>query len=126
MDVGLTVEVGVTSDEFRTMATTLPGVEEGSSYGMRAWRCRGKALAGLWNDGETLGITVSFDERDMLIAAAPETFFVTDHYRNYPRVLIRLRSVEQGTLERLLVQAWRDVASKKLIAAYDAERPSRT
>ena len=116
----------MTSDEFRTMATALPGVEEGSSYGMRAWRCRGKALAGLWNDDETLGITVSVDEREMLMAAAPETFFITDHYRNYPRVLVRLGNVERGTLNRLLIQAWREVAPKKLIAAYDAERSSGT
>jgi hypothetical protein len=119
-------EVDVTSDEFRTMVTALPGVEEGSSYGMRAWRCGGKALAGLWNDGETLGITVSLDEREMLMAAAPETFFITDHYRNYPRVLVRLRNVEPGTLNRLLIQAWREAAPKTLIAAYDAERSSRT
>ena len=45
---------------------------------MRAWRCRGKALAGLWRDSETVG----FDEREMLMAAAPETLFITDHYRN--------------------------------------------
>jgi hypothetical protein len=116
----------MTSDEFRAMATALPGVEEGSSYGMRAWRCRGKALAGLWNDGETLGITVSFDEREMLMAAAPETFFITDHYRNHPRVLVRLRNVEPGTLKRLLVQAWREAAPRKAVAAYDAGRSSGT
>jgi len=69
---------------------------------------------------------MSFDEREMLIAAAPETFFITDHYRNYPRVLVRLRTVEPGTLTRLLIQAWREVAPQKLIAAYDVERSSRT
>ena len=62
----------------------------------------------------------------MLMAAAPETFFVTDHYRNYRRVLVRLRDVERGTLNRLLIQAWREVAPRKLIAAYDAERSSGT
>jgi hypothetical protein len=109
----------MTSAEFAAMIAALPGVEEGSHFGMRSWRCRKKALAALF-DEETLGLTLSFDEREMLMEAAPEAFFITDHYRNYPRVLVRLGAVEPGTLKRLLLQAWRAAASKKMVAAFDA------
>ena len=30
------------------------------------------------------------DERDFRMKSDPETFFITDHYRGYPTVLVRL------------------------------------
>ncbi len=40
----------------------------------------------------------------MLMEAEPETFFITDHYRAWPYMLVRLESVAPGTLQRLLRQ----------------------
>jgi hypothetical protein len=57
----------------------------------------------------------------MLIEADPETFYVTDHYKSYPYVLIRLSRAEAGTVERLLERQWRAGAPKKLLKAWDAE-----
>jgi hypothetical protein len=115
----------MTSADFSAMIAALPGVEEGSHFSMRSWRCRKKALAGMF-DEETIGLPISFDEREMLMEAAPEAFFITDHYRNYPRVLVRLSAAEPGTVKRLLMQAWRAAASKTMIAAFDAaERDAR-
>ena len=111
----------MTFDEVRAIALSLPGVEEGPCYGTPGLRCRGKILGRLWPDGQVLVITrVSFDEREFLMAADPETFFVTDHYRNYPSVLARLDRLDAPTLQRLLTQAWREVASKAQLKAYDS------
>ena len=111
---------GVSFDQARAMALALPGVEEGPCYGTPGFRVRGKLIARLKEDGETLVLRVGFDEREMLMEAAPETFFITDHYRAYPAVLARLATVEPGTLRRLLEQHWRTVAPKKLVAGYEA------
>ena len=35
-------------------------------------------------DGETLVLKCNPNERDLLIETAPQTFFLTDHYRGYP------------------------------------------
>ncbi len=110
----------MTFDEVRAIAFALPGVEEAPCYGTPGLRVRGKILARLWPDGEVLVLTrIGFDEREFLIEAAPEIFFVTDHYRNYPSVLARLPGLDSPTLKRLFTQAWRECASKAQIRAYE-------
>ncbi len=117
----------MTFEEVRAIALALPGVEDATSYGTPALKVRGKLLARLKEDGETLVVKVGFDEREMLMEAAPAAFFITDHYRAHPWMLVRLASVEPGTLRRLLVQAWREVAPKMLVQAFDAaETPAET
>jgi hypothetical protein len=110
----------MTFDEVRAIAFALPGVEEGPCYGAPGLRCRGKILARLWPDGEVLVLArVSIDERDFLIDADPQTFFLTDHYRPYPTVLARLERLDPATLKRLLTQAWRECASKAQLRGLD-------
>ena len=81
---------------------------------------RGKALARLWDDGETLVLKVPFVVRDHLLATGPDAFFVTEHYRGYPAVLVRLAAVEPAQLRALLEEGWRQVAPKRLVREYDA------
>ena len=47
---------------------------------------------------DTLVVRVDFDERELLLEDAPETYYVTDYYRKYPLVLVRLSRV--GVLRR--------------------------
>jgi hypothetical protein len=88
----------------RTVAA-VPGIEEGTSYGTPAWRCRGKLLARLHQDGASIVLKVGNATRDHLLQADPETFFVTDHYIGYPMVLARLDRLSAGDLKKLLVRA---------------------
>lgn len=88
----------------RTVAA-LPDVEEGTSYGTPAWRCRGKLLARLHQDGASIVLKVGNATRDHLLQADPETFFVTDHYVGYPMVLARLDRLSAADLKKLLVRA---------------------
>jgi hypothetical protein len=93
----------------------LPGVEAGLSYGTPALRVKGKLFARLWEDGETLVLKVDFDSRDAMLKAQPGIFFVTDHYRGYPAVLVRLPKVKDTQLRILLEDAWRFSAPKKML-----------
>jgi hypothetical protein len=113
----------MTYDDVRAFALRLPGVVDGVSYGHACLKAHGKFLTRLLEDGDTLVCPgVGLDEREMLIAAEPETFHVTDHYRNYPYVLVRLSRVYPGTVQRLLERRWRAAAPKTLLKAYDAAR----
>jgi hypothetical protein len=112
----------VTFDEVRKLALALPEVEEGTSYGTPAFKVRKKFLSRLKEDGETLVIRIDFDERDILMAANPETFYITDHYRGYPAMLVRLATVDPDDLRELFEGAWRLVAPKRLVAALDQDR----
>jgi hypothetical protein len=105
------------------LALALPGVELSTSYGTPAIKVKGKVMARLRNEAEGgLAIVCDFVERQMLLQAAPEAFFLTDHYLNYPFILVRLDHVRRDALPGLVERAWRMVAPKKLIDAHDASR----
>jgi hypothetical protein len=101
----------------RQLALALPEAEEGTSYGTPAFKVRGKLFSRLWEDGETLVLKLSFDARELLMNADPETFYITDHYRGYPAVLVRLPRIEPDQLREVLEEAWRFNAPKRLVAA---------
>jgi hypothetical protein len=109
----------VTVATVRQLALGFPGVEQGLSYGTPGFRVRGKFLARLWEDGETLVVKCGDDERDFRMKADPESFFITDHYRGYPTVLVRLDQVTRADLHDVLEQAWRKQAPRRLVAEYD-------
>jgi hypothetical protein len=112
----------VTFDTVRQFALALPGVEEGTSYGTPAFKVNGKLLARFHQDGESLVIKVEYAAREVLMGANPKTFYITEHYRCWPLMLVRIASVHSEELRGLLEEAWRGLASKRLIAAYDVER----
>jgi len=112
----------VTLQTVRRLALAFPGVEEGPCYGTPGFRVRGRFLARLRDDAETLVVKCGDDERDFRIQADPATFFTTDHYRGYPTVLVRLASVRAADLRSVLERAWRLSAPKRLVAEYDRER----
>ena len=112
----------VTLATVRRLALAFPGVEEGLSYGTPGFRVRGKFLARLWEDGETLVVKCGDDERDFRMKADPETFFITDHYRGYPTVLVHLGRVTEADLQDVLEQAWRLHAPKRVVKEYDQKR----
>jgi hypothetical protein len=97
------------------IALSFPGVEEGTSYGTMAWRVRKSFIARVKEDGESIAIRMEFGEREILMEGEPETFFITDHYRNYPMVLIRLNRIHVDELRRIFGNAWRKHAGKRLI-----------
>ena len=115
----------VTYETVREIALALPGVEEGPCYGTPGLRVRGKLFARLWEDGETLVLKAGFDAREVLMAARPEVFFLTDHYVGYPYVLVRLPRVERERIEPLIEEAWRLSAPKRLVAEHEAERGAK-
>jgi hypothetical protein len=110
----------------RDLARGLPNVEESGSTGMPAFKVRGKLLAWLREDPDVLAVKVSPINREYLLRAQPEIFFITDHYRDYPIVLIRLPRIGRRKLGEVLEEAWRLVAPKRMRAAYDAQHRSRT
>jgi hypothetical protein len=105
------------------IARRLPGVEESSSYGTPALKVKGRFMCRLRSEAEgALAIRCDFVDREILLQADPEVFFVTDHYLDYPMVLVRLDKIRLGALPDLIERAWRMVAPPKLVAELDANR----
>ena len=111
----------MTFDDVRKLALAWPEVEDGSSYGTPALKVRKKMLVRLKEDGDSLVMpSVPQDERAMLVEREPKVFYFTDHYRDYPMVLIRLSKTKRGMIEPFLRRRWRELASKAVVKEYDA------
>jgi hypothetical protein len=105
------------------LAARFPGVEVSTSYGTPAIKVKGKFMARLRSEAEGwLAIRCDFLARDMLLEAEPDVFHLTDHYRDYPMILVDLAKIKKSALLAILEQAWRMTASQKLIREYDGER----
>jgi hypothetical protein len=94
-------------DAVRRIALTLPNVKESTSYGTPALKVRGKLFVRLKEDNRTIVLRMEFDQREAMMAEDPETYFITDHYREYPWVLVRLVAVKLEVLSDLLRTAHR-------------------
>jgi len=104
-------------DVVRRMALELPRVERGTIRGAPSLKVRGKLLCcpALHSSAEpnTLAIRVDHDERTKLIAANPRVYYVTEHYLNYPTVLVRLSRIDRSSMRSLLGVAWKFVTGSK-------------
>jgi hypothetical protein len=114
-------KTGVTFETVRQIALALPGVEEGTSYRTVTFRAGKRMLARFHQDGESLVLKVQYAAREVLTGSMPEVFYVTDHYRCWPYMLVSLKNVEPELLRSLFEEAWRAVASKRAIAEYEAK-----
>jgi hypothetical protein len=110
-------------EEIRRIALSLPGVKEGTSYGTKAFRVASQLFIRVHPEGDVLIVRCSQDQRDILVSIDPSIYFFTDHYRNYPWVLVRLNRIHSDALTDLMEQAWRSVTPKKLVNAFDASTP---
>ena len=105
---------GVTFADVSRLGRALPGVVESTSYGTPALKVDGKLLVRLKEDGNTLVLRMDFVNRDLLLRAEPDLFFLTDHYLNYPSILLRLTRVTKPRMAELLEDAWRLVAPRRI------------
>jgi hypothetical protein len=96
------------------MALRMPETIEGPCYGTPGYRVRGKLFARLREDGATFVVSVDRDTREALIEANPKAFFLTEHYRPYDWMLVRLSAVSANELEDMLRLAWSRKAPKRL------------
>jgi hypothetical protein len=66
-----------------------------------------------------LAIRCDFLDRQILLLAQPDVFFLTDHYRDYPMILMRLEKASRTTLAEAAERAWQLVAPAKVARQRD-------
>ena len=98
-------------------ARPLPDVESSTTWGASALKVRGKLLAceAIHKSAEPniIVVKIGMDQRAELIAAEPDVYYITDHYVNFPSVLVRLPRINGDALRDLLGMAWRFADTKK-------------
>jgi len=98
----------------KRIALGMPDVD--ASTTAQAVKVRGKLLT--WipinksAEPGSLAVRIDLDRRAELLAEAPDVYYVTDHYVNYPVVLVRLSRIQPDALPDLLSVAWRFVTAK--------------
>jgi hypothetical protein len=103
----------ITFEAARRIALSLDNVKEGPSYGTPGFKVGGVLFARLHQDRDSLVVRMDFEPRAELMAADPETYYITDHYLNYEWILVRLDRVHPDALRDLLRGAWRAAAADK-------------
>ena len=111
--------MAATIQTVRKLALAMPDVEEGVSFGTTAFYLRNKLMLRLREDGETLVVKFPIEKRKEAIDRSPDIFSVSKHYQNYPVILISLLAVDSGLLRELIESAWRMLASKRQITAFE-------
>jgi hypothetical protein len=112
----------MTFEDIRSIALAWPEVEDGTSYGTPALKVRKKMLVRLKQDGDSLVMQgVPSEERDMLVESQPKVFYFTEHYWDYPMVLIRLSKAKRAAVEPLLRRQWQALASKAARKAFGSD-----
>jgi hypothetical protein len=110
-------------DVVKSIGLALPEVEADTNWaGRPVLKARGCFMAGLAShrsaEPGTLVVRCALEDRERFLEDAPDTYYVTDYYRPYPVVLVRLSHLDRDALRDLLTVSWRMTLEK-------ARRPSR-
>ena len=107
------------TSSFRTVeafARTLPDVEVTTTWGQPTLKVRGRMFVCMAShksaEPNTLVVMVDFADRDALIEDDPGTYYLKEHYLNYPCVLVRLSRVGTDALRDLIAGAHRLMSAK--------------
>jgi hypothetical protein len=111
---------GVTLDQVREMALALPSVEEGITSGTPTFRVRGRFLARVRPDGQSLVLRMGLAEREVLTRVRPAAYYVTEYHAESPLVVVRLAAVSREEFAEHLADAWRSVAPERLVLTHEA------
>jgi hypothetical protein len=103
----------------KKLALALPDVEEGTAYGSPALKLHGQLLACIPTNKEaepdSVVVRVDFSQRDELLAAEPDVYYLKQHYVDYACVLVRLKRIHPDALRDLMSMAWKFVNSQAKI-----------
>src|SRR5947199_4478758 len=94
----------------------LPDVEVTTAWGQPALKVHGKMFVCIAShksaEPNTLVVMMDFADRDALVEDDPATYYLKEHYVNYPCILVRLSRVRADALRDLVTGAHRFVSAR--------------
>ena len=87
------------------LTAELEGVVERSRDGLLDWRYRGRLVARQLDDSHVV-IRASFDLRDFLLHAFPETFSVPRRFAKHMMIVADLEHGNPDAVEDAIIAAW--------------------
>ena len=99
--------------EARKVMLSIPGTDERLWFNQPSVFIHDRFLAKTHHKENAVTLQVgSMEMRDMMLEAEPELFYITDHYRKFPFVLVRLSALTPKLLKEILVGRAAQLAEK--------------
>ncbi|HEY0094043.1 MAG TPA: MmcQ/YjbR family DNA-binding protein [Archangium sp.] len=114
----------MTLEQVRKLALSLPEAEEQAHFDKPSFRVRGKIFATLHVPDKRAVLKLSLEEQDAFVRMQPDVFAVTP-WGHQGWTSVELARVDRALFEKLLVEAWRRIAPKRVVAAWEAARATR-
>ena len=112
----MAVRSALNFEAVKKMGLALPDVEEGTAYGSPALKLHGQLLACVPANkaAEPNSVVVRIDvaQRDEMLAAEPDVYYLKPHYEDYACILVRLKKIHPDAMRDLLLAGWQFVNKK--------------
>ena len=102
------------------LSLNLPEVTTDMPWGNECLKAHGKMWCWWSPYVDAAVFKASRDEREMLLAADPETFTLHPHYAPHSLILVRAGRIDDDWAKARLTQQWREGAPKRWLKAWDA------
>ena len=112
----------MTFGEFRRLCLLLPDAEERETWGEATFRIRDRIFAMGSSEGGFVSVKASLDDQSGLIEMDPGTFSASAYTGRYGWVRVRLRGVDGALGARLIENAWKRTAPRRLVSEYEVTR----
>ena len=102
------------------LSLDLPQVEEAVSWGNPNLKAHGKTWCWWSPYIDAAVFKGSIEEREMLMAADPESFVLHDHYGKSGVLLVAAGRIDRDWAEARLRSTWREMAPKRWLKEWEA------
>jgi hypothetical protein len=115
----------VTFQQFRRLCLSLPEAEEVETWGEATFRVRSRIFAMGSEGGDYVSVKASLDDQAGLLAMDPKTFTASAYTGRFGWVRVRLRGIGPDLAQRVVTNAWKRTAPRRLVAQLSEVGSSR-
>ncbi|WP_433302445.1 MmcQ/YjbR family DNA-binding protein [Actinoplanes sp. CA-030573] len=116
--------MAVTYEQLKEWVLALPGTREVfvEGWGHPTLRYGDKMFASGSEESAYASVKASVEDQAELIASAPEVYEIAAYTGRYGWVRVDLSKADPVELRRVVTDAWRRTAPKRVVKQYDAEQ----
>jgi hypothetical protein len=99
--------------EARKIMLSVKGTNEGPYFGKPSVFYNESFVGRVHDKEEAVALRVgSIEMRDVMLEAEPKLFYITDHYKPWPFLLARLKTLNQTVLKELVAARMAEIDAK--------------
>jgi hypothetical protein len=105
-------------EDFRRLCLSMPEAQERETWGEPTFRVRDRIFAMGSLDGDFVALKASLNDQSGLVEMDPKTFAPSAYTGRYGWVRVRLAGVGVDLARRLVTNAWKRTAPRRVVADY--------